>query len=538
MRSDYSDGDVFSLTPGVEGEKHLLLCLYMDKTKKNTGGVVIRIVRQGSNIFRRKYGYKTKKMYVTLSQRFQFQRKDRIDIKMSDSGNIVVRDPLIYTQRKLNKATYVFIVAPDNLRNDRIGKRRNGVELTPWLNRFITRSVLFRNCVSQSSWTLPAFMSLFTGLYAFKHDAVRASRLPDNVQLLTNAFGRRFVLSSINGGIWVADKVMGHRGFDIFMLGSLVKDPWAARTMFEAVKTSIEKSAFPALFMFMHTYSIHSPFNPPEEFLYQLEQNPKHKILSNFSKKDLFKTGVTESTQNTLELLYDAEVLAFDDQFGRFMEWLKARGIYDDSLIVFVSDHGEEFYEHRGWFHGHSQYGEMIRIPLVIKFPGNQYAGRKVESRTGIIDVLPTVADYLGVQLPEKLDGKSLMQLIRDDRPLRDHLFSTTTAHRSTSLRPRIIAILKENFKFICNLDNLNDAPERHLDPAVRKRGSYELYDLALDPGEKNNLATKRPALMVTFKGILMPVLKWVKTNVPATENKRKELSETEKKRLKTLGYL
>ena len=114
--------------------------------------------------------------------------------------------------------------------------------------------------------------------------------------------------------------------------------------------------------------------------------------------------------------LYDAEIAANDASFGALLAELEQRGLYDDSLIILLSDHGEEFYDHGGWTHGRTLYAEMLDTPLIVKLPDME-DGVRVSEIAEHIDLLPTVADYLGLGVPEGVQGRSLLPVMRRSVP-------------------------------------------------------------------------------------------------------------------------
>ena len=122
---------------------------------------------------------------------------------------------------------------------------------------------------------------------------------------------------------------------------------------------------------------------------------------------------ISERKANNVINLYKAEIEYFDSEFGKFIDYLRSKNIYNRSLIFLFSDHGEEFFEHKGWGHGHTLYNEVSRIPLIIKFPHEKYRGKRISSNTGIIDIFPTLFNYLGIETTYEPDGRSLMNLIK-----------------------------------------------------------------------------------------------------------------------------
>jgi len=118
--------------------------------------------------------------------------------------------------------------------------------------------------------------------------------------------------------------------------------------------------------------------------------------------------------------------------------------LYDNAMIIFMSDHGEEFFEHNGWTHSHSLYNEQIRVPVIIKFPGNRFKNRKVPDVVGIIDLLPTILSYYNIDYEAaKLDGTNLIPLIKYSQARRpEYVVSTISTGRYFEAIPPKIAVL------------------------------------------------------------------------------------------------
>ncbi|MEN8222134.1 MAG: sulfatase-like hydrolase/transferase [Acidobacteriota bacterium] len=534
----YSAGEELFLRPGVKGERGLILDLSATSDKWPDGRITIDVMREGAPILRKVLLFKKRNLNFTLSERMAFQKNDLLRIGTKGSGRLIVKDPVLYRINDPKKKNYIFVIGLDNLRFDKIGKKVNGVEITPNLNRLMEDSVTFTNGYSQSSWTLPAFTSLFTGLNEFNHGITRDTYLKKNIDLLTDNFAKKFVTVSINGGVWLGPKTTGYRGFDVFKLGSRTKDVNASEKFFNNAIDFLRNNDIPDLFMFMHTFAIHAPYFPPEKFLLKLKKNPAYKFLKAFTHDRQYKSDVPEKIREYSSLLYEADIFAFDHFFGKFLNYLKQEGIYERSLIVFLSDHGEEFYEHKGWFHGHSHYDEMIKIPLIIKFPGNKYSGKKIGDLVGLIDVLPTLSEYLGIKTDQKIDGVSLLPLVEGGIIEERTLVSSTTICRINDRSPQAIALLRGRFKYIHNIDNVNRKGKKLVWEAVLKRGDNELYDLNSDPGELHNLIIEKPVITEKFKRDMILILKKVKENFNSGKVKRGKLSESEKEKLKTLGYL
>jgi arylsulfatase A-like enzyme len=221
------------------------------------------------------------------------------------------------------------------------------------------------------------------------------------------------------------------------------------------------------------------------------------------------------------------------------LDFLKKIGIYDQSVIVFLSDHGEEFYEHRGWFHGHSLYNEITKIPLFIKFSGNAFAGRTIASPVGIVDVLPTLLDSLGLFCPKRIDGVSLLPLIRQpQRQLRETLLVSCTQQFKENL-PVKFALLFQHYKLIYNFPyserNLKYYAPMGLPPWP---GKIELYNLLSDPRETNNLYPAQKKSVAWLQPLLAEILRKIFALPKDKRGFQQNLQLEEREELKTLGYL
>jgi arylsulfatase A-like enzyme len=252
---------------------------------------------------------------------------------------------------------------------------------------------------------------------------------------------------------------------------------------------------------------------------------------------------VPPDLRQDMEELYEAEILAFDHYFGEFVGQLKAAGIYDQSLIVFLADHGEEFYEHRGWGHGASLYNEIIKVPLLIKFPGNRSAGRIIEKNTANIDVLPTLLDFSAGKIPAGLDGVSLLPLLArengSEKVFNRLVLSSTSNCKLRETLPAKFAIIFGQYKLIYNYrfsrSELDYYAEAGLPPVD---GGMELYDLKNDPGETVNLFPGKMALPAAVKAEITAMIKRLAQNKRLAGGPGPGLDAKEREQLETLGYL
>ncbi len=221
-------------------------------------------------------------------------------------------------------------------------------------------------------------------------------------------------------------------------------------------------------FLYVHTMDPHVPYAPPPPFDRMFEPFP----IPGHPAQDP-RTDYKEPLDRERMIgQYDGDIAFGDREFGRFLRELRASGQYEDALIVFVADHGEEFLDHGLWLHGRSLFDELIRVPLVVKFPKEAWAGRRVAEQVQGLDIVPTVLEALGVPLAPDLGGVPLQRVIRGETKPRPAL--AEISHRGVVAH----GVRTEKDKYIRRFSPDDD----------------ELYfDLERDPGEQDNRAAQQP---------------------------------------------
>jgi arylsulfatase A-like enzyme len=250
-------------------------------------------------------------------------------------------------------------------------------------------------------------------------------------------------------------------------------------------------------------------------------------------REDIVEAGVDPDRYDAYELgWYDGSIRAADVEIGRVLEKLDALGIASDTLVVFVSDHGEEFRDHGGGFHEDNVYGELVNVPLVMRWPERIQAGLAVEETVEMLDVAPTVLALAGVPVPERMQGDSLVALLLPDagerwasRP------AVSEWKRRTDLIEKggvdSVSIILDGYKLIHNVERPEDTPE------------FELYDHRQDPLDQHDIASENPEIVERLSQQLEGWKAWASAHaLPTNDEAMEGLDAEELERLRSLGYV
>lgn len=343
----------------------------------------------------------------------------------------------------------IILISIDTLRADHLGCYGYPRNTSPNFDRLAEAGVFFRDVFSSAPVTAPSHMSLFTSLSPVIHgitnygaakgeEAVRTRVLSPRLTTLPEFLqAHGYLTVGLTGGGNVGAEMGFGRGFDHYEAAfgqwvdgegcyrTGIDDDTRARELVREWVAASRREGKP-LFLFFHHTICHLPYlsGPPEHrqrFLRDpVEGLPRDPAI--FSPGDKFQetsraffSPLNEDDPRHIQHyidLYDGGVYYSDVILGHLLEELRRAEIYDDALIVVLSDHGEELFDHAGWRHW-KLFRETIQVPLVIKFPGDRYAGEEVDIPVQLVDIFPTIADYLGWDgdLPP-IQGTSLLGLI------------------------------------------------------------------------------------------------------------------------------
>lgn len=369
-------------------------------------------------------------------------------------------------------------------------------DTTPAIDAIAAEGATFTNCIVPAPFTVASVPSLMTGRLPDSHGVISSAfRIrPDEVTLAEYLSGDGYrtvaVCSQPNGGpatgnddgfdefleLWVPeegeepDYVLERRAI-AFMI------PSADEVVDEAERYLADAVDDP-LFLYVHILEPHTPFMAPPEVEARFVDPAYDGPFRGDDKELLLLETVRGNLEATpqdiahVTALYDANLAWADQNVGRFVERLKATGVWDEALVILTSDHGEAHWQHGTWGHNWQLYEEFVRVPLIVKLPaGAGPVGARIEPMVSTIDVLPSVCALLGIEpdSPYALDGVSFVPLLEGAAPGSARELLLRSSHQQPFLGLR------------------SDAAKTIVRP--NQQPFVEHYDLARDPTESRNLA-------------------------------------------------
>lgn len=401
----------------------------------------------------------------------------------------------------------VALVLIDTLRRDHLDLYGYSLPTAPYLRELAATSAVFERAYSTSSWTAPATASVLTGLYPPRHgltlgmhaeDNVREgdggeaaslslSKLPDALATLPELFrAAGYQTHAVASNINVSRERGFDRGFDQFQLAPEA-DAALLRETLEG--WSVQRETERPAFWYLHFNDVHKPYEarPPWP---PLEGAGRDQGLARYDSEIAYLDGVLATLR---------ERLAWDE----------------DTVILILADHGEEFGDHGSRGHRYRLYGELMNVPLLMHIPGVTDAGLRLDTPVSLIDVLPTLTEIAGLEDGAPRDGLSLLPLIRGEEAAPRPLFAQ---RRKPNYDPLLWAVVDDGWKLI-----YSEGEDRS-----------ELFDAIGDPLDQHDLAAQHPEQVER----LMTLLKPIRAVQPlAAEQGSMELDRDLTEHLRELGY-
>lgn len=461
----------------------------------------------------------------------------------------------------------VLLVVIDSLRSDHVSSYGYSRKTTPNIDNIATDALLLEEAISPSGWTPPVFSSIMTGTYPSRNGAGRyAPELPTIMDILHSCgyktFGvtLSFFLASISTGFDEfayldrnsIKKILSKDRMAVLRFAALVLrqrtirnyESLASGFMLNRVaKRWIERNYNKGPFFALVHHSAHWPYAPPEPFLSRfLDDSQKARIGD--VKRDVYELISEQSLDQKLDVingLYDGQIAKADACVGELIEHLKSLGIFDDTIVVITSDHGDLLGEHGLLFHEFVLYEPLIRIPFLMRFPNQYQKGKRYTGLVQTLDILPTLVDYLGIpysNMTQNIQGKSLLKLV-ENTDTREFTISERSDWDQKGVKARKLAELERAYptfdwrKYTQEIVAIRTKEFKHI---WSSKSSDELYDLLHDPGEACNLISVEKERATELKNKMDG---WKRSFAPAMQTTVEiELDRYVKEKLRKLGYL
>jgi hypothetical protein len=449
-------------------------------------------------------------------------------------------DPVLYTPRP--KARKIILISLDTLRADHLGCYGYSRNTSPALDALARDSALFLGAHALSAWTLPSHVSLFTGLEP-GHHGVRQDRdrmdpsLPTLPALLR---ANHFICAAFTGGVYLSPSYGYSKGFGLYNeMEGIPHTPNAAGRTADAAIGWLERNAGKDALLFIHTYQIHDPYAPPEPFNESyLDADARWKGVFLHSELGGFKgyyRNLGPAARANIVALYDAQIRYTDEALIKpIVDFLKAKNLFDETMIILTADHGEQFEEHGAWGHMNDLYEESLHVPLLIKFPKGRFTGARIQSPVRLTDIAPTICDAYGLPL-EALDpdGASLIPLLQGREKSPRPVYASVIGNVNDSHFPAKSALLWEPYKLILN-EPLTPRDLAFFDCPPPPFTNIELYNLNDDPGERINIAARFPEIVRRLEAKLTGLGAKAKLG----SSFKLEMDENLREKMQSLGYV
>jgi arylsulfatase A-like enzyme len=440
----------------------------------------------------------------------------------------------------------IVLVSIDSLRADHLGCYGYGPPTSPTIDRLAAEGVRCERAVSTTSWTLPAHAALFTGLFDSAHGLVdNGLRLGEGPRTLAEVLREAgYQTAGFYGGPYLHPTFGLDRGFETWRscMGALPdgapgeaaraesrspksashRDVTGPRTL-EAVKGWLAK-ADPKrpILLFVHLWDVHYDYNPPPEYVRLFDSDYSGSLdASGLMTNPAVEPRMSPRDYRHLLALYDGEIRFTDEILGRILEAVAARDRMQDTLVAVTADHGEEFFEHGGKGHQRTLFDEVVRVPLILRWPGRLPAGRVVREQVRLIDLMPTLLTLAGLELQPEVQGRDMSALL-----------TGAPAGERLGIAPALCELLVDRRQ----MRALRTNEVKLVDPGFGRPA--QLFDLASDPGELRPLSEDGPRGLAVTKELQRMTAEALQIGAGAGQGARKTEIDPELERmLRGLGY-
>jgi len=411
----------------------------------------------------------------------------------------------------------IVLISIDSLRADHLGAYGYRRATSPNIDAVAREGAVFETVMSPTSWTLPAHMTMLTSLPPEKHGVITDRlRLAHRVETLPQRLHRAGYETAGFVSATYLDGLFGfNRGFDVYDDYSILRI--AAEKSRTAITSGLvadraihwlqHRATSSPFFLFLHFYDVHYNYNPPPQFARKFDPSYRGAVTGDIDSlpRDLKPRDLAH-----LVALYDGEIAWVDANIGRVLATLPK-----NTIVVITADHGEEFLDHGQCGHYKTLYDEVLRVPLIVRYPGRVAAGRRVQGQVRLMDIGPTLFALAGIRTPRTHDQTAARSLTCFLQPAKSPKVPSLPAFGD--LRGEIASLRTGDAKLIRNL----------------RTNQEEFYDLATDPGERHDMHVNNEKA-----DELRAILERWRSSANGTTASEIEIDGEQKESLRSLGYL
>jgi arylsulfatase A-like enzyme len=427
--------------------------------------------------------------------------------------------------------TNVVLVIMDTMRADRLSLYGNPHRTSPQIDQLARHAIVFDRAIAQAPWTAPSVASIFTGTYQSVHGVTHrwnqssiTSVLGEQFHTLAEAFhDAGYRTAAFSSQAWTIPRTGFAQGFDTFDVVSSIDDIYETDRVMRSGIEWIGAHEDEPFFVYLHVLDPHSPYHAPPPFDELFWKGPPPPNMAPMTKLDvagqwkyLLSLGrehpVEDEDLEWMLAMYDSEIAYVDHWVGALSRTLQEKGLSGKTLLVLVSDHGESFREHQVFGHGQRLWNPELHVPLVLVHPGWFPDQERVATPVGTMDLYPTLAELIGLELPPHVQGRSLMVQIPNPEPI-----------YSEGANVSEIKLQDAEWSLITKSDYTKP----------------KLYRIDEDPGERKNLAAEQPEVL---ERMLAELRRRYEANLAspwrAGDSNERRLDPEQAARLRAMGYI
>lgn len=425
-----------------------------------------------------------------------------------------------------NEKPNILLLVLDTLRADHLSGYGYERDTSPVLDRFAKENRKFDYAVTAAPWTPASLASIMTGQYVSSHGMMplndrdmskaASSVLNPNLETLAEVLKKNgYRTGGITSNPWTGDEFGFEQGFEDYRFRDRAIAAEVNKEGMEIISSF--KGGKDPFFVYMHFIDPHDPYRPPDEY-------------AELYKGNLKKRSYDDKMQQFINR-YDGEIKYLDTELGKFFSWLKEQSLYENTMIIIVADHGEQFMEHGNHRHGFKLFNDEVHVPLLIKSDERGESGTEISDTVSTIDIFPTIMDRIGLPTPTLYQGVSL--LAEDALSNRAGVFSEIRRHFNLKA---VVSVDGQKLMLKAPLP-ARDSIGPDLSKEWKDIETVGVFDRFADYAEVKPLEnTALTASMQTLFDSVYQAARRVKTDSAPAQNK--EISDSTLEKLKSLGYL